>query len=147
MRAHAASARNNVHSEATIFPLALLAVAPLLDLVRVVTRESAWSRVSFFVAFVGVVAAAVIVLPELLDWLALDRHSAARRAAAPALALRGAGVALFAVSVLLRLQSGALQFAALSFALVVAGAVAFAAGATSRSASPSAGRRATAPVA
>jgi uncharacterized membrane protein len=137
-----ASNRTSVHSPASLFPLGLLAFAPLFDLVRLVTREPSWSRVSFFVAFVGAVAAVVIVLPEVVDWIALGG-----RAQLSSLALRCTAVALFFVSVVLRLQSGALEFAALSFALVVAGAVAFAAGATSRPPSPSAARRATAPVA
>lgn len=134
---------SKVPAVALQLPLALLALTPLLDLVRLVTREPAWSRVSFFVAFVGTIAAAVIVLPEVVDAIALDR----RRETLAAVALRCVAVALFAVSAVLRLQSGALQFAALSFALVVAGVLAFAAGATSRPASPSAAPRATAPAA
>jgi uncharacterized membrane protein len=135
--------RHAVHSRVILFPLGLLAFAPLFDLVRLVTRDPSWSSLSFFVAFVGAVAAAVIVLPEIVDGIALDRG----RAGLSSLALRCTAVALFVVSVVLRLRSGALEFAALSFALVVAGAVAFAAGATSRPTSPSAVRRATAPVA
>jgi hypothetical protein len=135
---------HKVRAAANHVPLALLAMAPLFDLVRLVTHEPSWSRLAFGVGFVAAVTAAVVVLPELVDGLA---H--ARRAAALSLALRAGGVGLFGSSVVARLRSGTLAPAALSFGLAVAGALAFAVGAapTSRRACRRAARRATAPAA
>jgi len=100
-----------------LFPSALLALTPVLDIVRVITRNPAWSRAAFWSALVGVVAVAVALLPEVLDWLAADRHTRTRVAGAAPLTLHFAALAPLALGVFERLHLAAVTRAAASAAL------------------------------
>jgi uncharacterized membrane protein len=112
MRAQVSREASAVHPKATIVPSVLLALTPLFDIVRVVTRDPAWSRAAFWLAFVGVVVATVAVIPDLLDWLATDRHTPARRAGLAPLTLHLAALAPLALGVFERLRLAALTRAA-----------------------------------
>ena len=101
-----------LHPMSTIFPSALLSLTPLLDIVRLVTRNPVWARVAFWSAFVGVLVVAVAVIPEVVDWLATDRHTRARRAGAAPLTMHLAALAPLALGVFERLHLAAVTRAA-----------------------------------
>lgn len=109
-----------LHPVAIGFPTLLLLLTPIFDLVGLVTNEAKWAHVSLFCVFAGAIAAAVIALPALVDWLALPRDSAEWRSAGVQLALLLTGVTTGIGSAVARLQLGARSFAALPFALVLA---------------------------
>ena len=96
----------------TFLPSALLSLTPLLDIVRLVTHNPSWARAAFWSAFLGAIVAAVAVVPELVDWLAADRHTRARRAGAAPLTLHLAALAPLALGVFERLHLAAVTRAA-----------------------------------
>jgi uncharacterized membrane protein len=101
----------------TTLPSLLLTLTPLLDVVRLLTRNPAWSRAAFWSAFLGAIVAAVAVVPELIDWLATDRHTRARRAGAAPLTLHVAALAPLALGVFERLHLAAVARTAAAAAL------------------------------
>lgn len=102
-----------VHPMSTFFPSALLALTPLLDVVRLVTRNPSSARLAFWSAFVGVVVVGVALVAELVDWLATDRHRRARRAGAAPLTVHIAALAPLTLGVFERLYlAGATRAAA-----------------------------------
>lgn len=113
---------HGVHPMLIVFPLALLTLTPITDIVRLVTRNSFWSHVSFFLAFAGVVAGVVAAIPGFLDWLTIPRGTRARRVGVTHLTVNLIGLALFTISIVLRMRVGAERFAPVAFLLAAAGA-------------------------
>jgi len=128
MRGNGDQVGAGVRPMSMIFPSLFLGLAPLCDLARLLTRNPVWPRAAFFVAFFCSVAAAVSVLPELIDWLATDRHTRARRAGAAPLTLHVAALVPLAASVIERLRAGAAGFDPWSFVLACLGALAWLSG-------------------
>jgi len=117
MRADGAPEASALQPMSTIFPSVLLALTPLLDLVRLLTHNAFWSRAAFWTAFFGGVVAVVAIIPELVDWLAADRHTRARSAGAAPLTLHVAALAPVWLGVFERLRLGAAARAAAAAAL------------------------------
>jgi uncharacterized membrane protein len=109
-----------VRTMANLFPMAMLLVTPACDLVGLVTGDPGWARAAFYFAFVGAVGAAVVALPQAIDWLALPGD--ARRARAVAVSVTGAAVVLAGLSTVVRLAGGAAGFSPLPLALACAAA-------------------------
>src|SRR3954452_20758199 len=107
MRAHDNREASALQPMSTIFPSAVLSLTPLLDIVRMVTHDAALARLAFWSAFLGVLVVAVLFVPELIDWLASDRHTRARRAGAAPLTLHLAAMAPLALGVFERLHLAA----------------------------------------
>lgn len=117
MRTRAGREVNSLHPMSTLLPLLLLALTPVLDIVRMATRNPAWSRPAFWCAVAGVIVAFVVLVPELVDWLAADRYTRARRAGAAPLTLHVAALAPLALGVFERLHLAAAARAASAAAL------------------------------
>ena len=90
---------------AILFPAALLILTPIFDIVRAITGNIPWARAAFWCAFVGVSMALVLFMPALIDWLALDRGTPARRLRLPSLVLQALGILAFIASAMLRLHA------------------------------------------
>ncbi|MGZ3408201.1 MAG: DUF2231 domain-containing protein [Polyangia bacterium] len=112
MRQQSYRRASTLHPMSRILPSALLALTPAIDIVRVVTRNPAWSRAAFWSALIGVVVVAVAVLFEVADWLAADRHTRARGAGPAPLMLHVAAIAPLALGVFERLHLAAAARAA-----------------------------------
>jgi uncharacterized membrane protein len=112
MRAQRYPKDDSLHPISTLFPSVLLALAPVFDIVRMVTRNPAWARAAFWSALAGVVVVAVAVLPQLVDWLAADRHTRARTAGIAPLTLHLAAIAPLGLGVFERLHLAAAARAA-----------------------------------
>lgn len=117
MRADGAPEASALQPMSTVFPSVLLALTPLLDLVRLLTHNALWSRAAFWTAFLGGVVAVVAIIPELADWLAADRHTRTRRAGAAPLTLHLATLAPVWLGVFERLRLGAAARAAAGAAI------------------------------
>jgi uncharacterized membrane protein len=112
MRMPRARKADSLHTLSTTLPSLLLLLAPLLDVVRMATRNPAWARAAFWTALGGVIVAAIALVPELIDWLAQERHTRARAAGAAPLTLHVAALAPLALGVFERLQLAAAARAA-----------------------------------
>lgn len=123
MRGRANLLGHSVHPMLIVFPLGLLTLTPVSDVVRLITGDLFWSRVAFWLAFVGCVFAIVAAIPGFIDWLFVPRGTRARRVGAIHLAVNLTAVALFILSVILRLQHGASAFAPVGFVLAIVGAL------------------------
>ena len=117
MRAEGTGKALTIHPMSMLFPSALLALTPVLDIVRMVTRNPVWGRVAFWSAVVGVIAVAIALLPEVLEWLAADRNTRTRTAGAAPLLLQFAAIAPLALGVFERLNLAAAAHAASAAAL------------------------------
>ena len=101
----------------TIVPSAVLALPPLFDIVRLITRDPTWARFAYWSAILGVIVVALGVVPELFDWLAADRHTRARQAGAAPLTMHIAALAPLALGVFERLHLAVVARAAANAAL------------------------------
>jgi hypothetical protein len=120
MRAQGNIGKRGSHATAIVFPATLLVLTPIFDIMRAITDNMAWTRRAFACAFVGVNLALVVFMPLLLDWLALDRGTVARRLCFPSLLLQALGIFVFVMSVIVRLhRHGSVSLPA--FALADAG--------------------------
>jgi uncharacterized membrane protein len=91
---------------ANVFPMAMIFLTLVCDLVRLVTADAFWARAGFYAIFAGAVAAAMVAVPGFIDWLALPSDSSERRAGAVHVALVGCAVTLATLSAVLRLAAG-----------------------------------------
>jgi uncharacterized membrane protein len=84
------------------FPSLMLSLTPLLDIVRLVTHNPLWSRLAFWSAVLGVLVAAVALVPATIDWLTADSGTRARREGAAPLVLHFAALWPLALGVVER---------------------------------------------
>lgn len=96
-----------IHQMLIVFPLGLLGMAVLFDVVALVFDDGQWSAIAFWMIGAGVLSGLVAAPFGTIDWLAVPRGTRARRIGA----LHGAGnvlvVALFGVSWWLRREAPA----------------------------------------
>lgn len=111
-----------LHPISTIVPSALLALTPLFDLVRMVTRSPFWSRAAFWSAVAAALVVIVAFLSELADWLTVGRRARARVAGAAPLTLHLAAIAPLSLGIFERLHLAATAW---PMALAIAGALAW----------------------
>lgn len=117
-----------IHQMLIAFPLGLLGVSPVFDVLRFALDSELMAVVAYYMIGAGVIAALVAAPFGTVDWLAIPRSTRARRIGA----LHGAGnlvvAALFAASWFLRrdnpgqppLAALLLSFAGAALALVTA---------------------------
>jgi uncharacterized membrane protein len=109
-----------VHQMLIVFPLGLLAMALLFDIVRFITYNGYWSEIAFWMIAAGVVTGLLAAPFGFIDWLAIPSGTRAKRVGA----LHGLGnvivVLLYAGSWLLRMDTPAAPIA-LAYVLSFAG--------------------------
>src|SRR5262245_42762039 len=115
-----------VHPMLIVFPLGLLGMAVIFDIISMATANGYWSEISFWMIAAGVITGLLAAPFGLIDWLAIPAATRAKRIGA----LHGGGnvvvLLLFAAGWWLRMDSPrtpgvpalVLSFAGLGLALV-----------------------------
>ena len=92
-----------IHSMLIVFPLGLLGMAVIFDMLALALGQGYWAEIALWMMVAGVVTGFVAAPFGLVDWLAIPRRTRAKRIGA----LHGIGnvmvLVLFAVSAWLRL--------------------------------------------
>src|SRR5581483_9859463 len=109
-----------IHQMLIVFPLGLLAMAVIFDLIAIGLRQGYWSEIAYWMIAAGVITGLIAAPFGLIDWLAIPAGTRAKRIGA----LHGGGnlivVVLFAGSWWLR-GAGPRNPATLALALSFAG--------------------------
>ena len=109
-----------IHQMLIVFPLGLLAMALVFDVIHLVSGNGYWSEISFWMIAAGVVTGLLAAPFGFIDWLAIPAGSRAKRVGA----LHGVGnvvvVLLYAASWLVRSNAPATPIA-LAYILAFAG--------------------------
>jgi uncharacterized membrane protein len=117
-----------VHPMLIVFPLGLLATAVGFDVVALISSDSSWFHISYWIMIVGVVGGLLAAAPGVVDWIAIPNNT---RAKAIGLWHGGGNIAvltLFAISWFIRYGRAevpnngalALSFGGVVFALISA---------------------------
>lgn len=110
MRSKVAIAGHPLHPMLVPVPIGLLVGAVVADIAYLITdRDHMWYDIAFWGLIGGVVSALVAALAGFGEYFAVARYTDARGMATTHMLLNLAAVALFFVSVLLRLDDGALE--------------------------------------
>lgn len=92
-----------IHPTLIVFPLGLFATAVVFDIIQLALGGTMWSHVAFYMIAAGVIGGLAAALFGLLDWMAIDQGTPAKRTGS----IHGLGnllvVILFAASWWLRL--------------------------------------------
>ena len=87
-----------IHQMLIVFPLGLLAMAVIFDIIRLATHNGTWSTVSFYMIAAGVISGLISAVFGLIDYIAIPNNTRAKSGGAT----HGIGnvivVLLFAVS-------------------------------------------------
>lgn len=96
---------HSIHQMLIVFPLGLLAMAVIFDIIGIARADGYWSEIAFWMIAAGVVAGVVAAPFGLIDWLAIPANTRAKRIGA----VHGLGnvvvLLLFAGSWLMRVRS------------------------------------------
>lgn len=102
MQARAKLLGHPIHQMLIVFPLGLLATSFIFDIVYLITGNGRFADISFWMISSGIIGGLLAAVFGAIDWLAIPRHTRAKRIGA----LHGGGnvivTGLFAVSWLLR---------------------------------------------
>jgi uncharacterized membrane protein len=91
-----------IHPIMIVFPLGLLATAVIFDVLYLMTANTTWSTVSFWMIVAGVIGGLVAALFGLIDFLNIPSNTRAKRIGVYHAVVNVAAVALFALSLFLR---------------------------------------------
>jgi uncharacterized membrane protein len=112
------------HQQLIVFPLGLLATAVIFDLLTLVTGETRWTAMAYYLIGAGLLGGILAAVFGFLDWWQIPRHTRAWRIGA----VHGIGNAivllLFALSFLLRGDNPASPPAAAYFGSYLGGLLA-----------------------
>jgi uncharacterized membrane protein len=117
-----------VHPMLITFPLGLLPVAVIFDIIYLATGTPHWANLAFWLIAAGVIGGLLAAVFGLADWLALDSGTRAKRIGLWHGLINVVVTVLFAISWLMRREAPAapsmmaivLGFIALAFALIAA---------------------------
>jgi len=102
MQSRAKLAGHPIHPMLIVFPLGLLGMAVIFDIIYLISRNSRWTEVAYYNIGAGVICGLLAAVFGLVDWLAIPQGTRAKRIGL----LHGAGnvvvVVLFAASWWLR---------------------------------------------
>jgi uncharacterized membrane protein len=73
---------HSVHQMLIVFPLGLLAMALLFDVIHVFTANGYWSEIAFWMIAAGVMSGLVAAPFGLIDWFAIPGRTRAKRVGA-----------------------------------------------------------------
>lgn len=96
-----------IHQMLVMFPLGLLTTSVIFDIVYLVTEESTWATVSYWMIFAGLVGAFFAAIFGLIDWLAIPNKTRAKTVGLYHGLLNLTVTLLFIVSCLMRMDAPA----------------------------------------
>jgi uncharacterized membrane protein len=105
MRSKVEVAGHALHPMLIAFPLGLLGLSPLWDILRLATDNATWSTVAFWTITAGVVSGLVAAVPGFVDWLAIPAGTRAKAVGTWHMVLNLLVVGLFGLSLALRATS------------------------------------------
>jgi uncharacterized membrane protein len=108
MRSKAAIAGHPIHPALVAVPIGAFTLVFISDLLYLRGGDSLWYHVSGYCLLVGVVSALAAAVAGLIDYFGMSMSAAGARLATIHLVVNLAAVALFAVSLVLRWNDGAL---------------------------------------
>jgi uncharacterized membrane protein len=79
MESKAKFAGHPVHPMLIVFPLGLLATAVIFDIIYLVSNNSQWTLVAYYMIGAGVIGGLAAAVFGWLDWIAIPRGTRARR--------------------------------------------------------------------
>jgi uncharacterized membrane protein len=97
-----------VHPMLIVFPLGLLATAVIFDVIHLISGNSQWALVAYYMIGAGVIGGFLAAPFGLLDWLAIPRGTRAKRVGLWHGLLNAATLLLFLLSWLLRRENAEL---------------------------------------
>jgi uncharacterized membrane protein len=102
MKATATSLGHPIHPMLIVFPLGLLPLASILDIVYLYTHNGHWADISYWVIAAGVIGGLLAAVFGLIDWLGIPRGTRAKYIGLIHGLMNVVLVVLFVVSWLLR---------------------------------------------
>jgi uncharacterized membrane protein len=102
MKARVLVAGHALHAQLIVFPLGLLGVSPVWDIVRLRTGEPMWGALAYWTIVAGVIGALLAAVPGFIDYLKIPPRTRARTVGTYHLVLNLIVVGLFALSLGLR---------------------------------------------
>ena len=69
---------HSLHQMLIVFPLGVLGMAVVFDLIHLATGETEWARVSYWMIAAGVISGLLAAPPGLIDWLAIPSGTRAK---------------------------------------------------------------------
>jgi len=105
MKSKVSVAGHGLHPMLVVFPLGLLGISPLWDILRLSTGQRSWGEVAYWTIVAGVVSALVAAVPGFVDWLSIPAQTRAKRVGLWHMVINLVVVALFALSLWLRTHS------------------------------------------
>ncbi|MFL6375820.1 MAG: DUF2231 domain-containing protein [Pyrinomonadaceae bacterium] len=71
MESKARAAGHAIHPMLIVFPLGLLGMAAIFDIIYLVTGTIGWTTVSFWMIAAGIISGLIAAVPGLIDWVAI----------------------------------------------------------------------------
>jgi uncharacterized membrane protein len=102
MKARLDVAGHPLHAQLIVFPLGLLRISPLWDILRLSTDRPLWGAIAYWTIATGVISAFVAAIPGLLDYGRIPSGTRASRVGRQHLVLNLVLVGLLLLSLLLR---------------------------------------------
>lgn len=121
MRGRANLFGHSIHPMVIVFPLGLLGVVPIFDVIHFITGNSRYAIVSFWLTAFGLGGGLLAAVPGLIDWLSIPRSTRARRVGLTHALVNVTALALYAISFGVRIAVGYEQIGWLPFVLALAG--------------------------
>lgn len=106
MRGKANLLGHSLHPMLIVFPLGLLSLAWIFDIVHLTTGNHLWAQVAFWMLTCGLVGGVVAAIPGLMDYFTIPAHTRARRVGTRHLTVNLIAVAFFLLSWITRLAVG-----------------------------------------
>lgn len=128
MRAKVNLLGHAVHPFLVAFPIGLLALVPLFDIVHMGTGHIEWSHLSFWLLNCGLIGALVAAVVGLADFLQIPRNTEAWRTGVIHLGVNLGAVTLYGVSWIIRMVDGWQRTGAGPFILALLGMLVMLAG-------------------
>lgn len=105
MESKAKLAGHAIHPMLVVFPLGLLAMAVIFDVITIITQISKFSEAAFYMIGAGIVSGLFAAIFGLIDWLAIPAGTRAKRIGLWHMMTNVGVMVLFGLSLVLRWNS------------------------------------------